>query len=219
MKLQFVTVSTDTNQQQVLDSIVLDASLSELHESDADVTEFPVEQGSDITDNVRLLPSGLKVEALITDFSLAGPSNSNAGTKRAHASGFAGYAKGTYAALEDYQAKATLVNVETGLKSYQNMVIKSLSTPRDAHTGKNAVRTTIILKRILIAQSQSVVIKQSDPKGQPSSPKGNKTPTAADAGQQEKKSAAASTWDTGSTKNFGKALNDVQKKLAGLLGD
>lgn len=213
-KLQFVTVTTDTNQRQVLDTIILDASVTELHESDADVTEFPVEEGSDITDNIRMLPKGLKVEAIITDFSLAGPSG--AGSKRAHASGFKGYAKGTYLTLEDYQEKGTLIDVETGLKSYQNMVIKSLSTPRDAKTGTNAVRTTIILKRIIIAQSQTVVIKQADPKGQPSSPKGPKTPTAADAGQQEKKSAAGFVIDKASDGRLGKALNDSAKAVGGL---
>lgn len=191
-KLQFVTIATDSNSRQVLETLVLDASLSEVHSSDADVTEFPVEEGSDITDNVRILPHDLQVEAIISDFHLA----NRAGKAGWYAEGTSQdiSAKSTLAKLEDYQSKGTLIDVETGLKSYRNMVIKSIRTPRDKNifTGNDkrdsakagAIKVTMILKSIIIVQSQSVVIKQSVPKGQPVTPKGQKPSTSSDAGKE-----------------------------------
>lgn len=188
-KLQFVTVNSDNNSRRVLDTLVLDASLSEVHESDADVTEFPVEEGSDISDNVRQKPKDLQVEALISDFHLSNEGRSQASSGGPPSSqrplaGAKGEAKNTLAKLEDYQAKGTLIDVETGLKSYRNMVIKSIRTPRDRNL-KNGIKCTILLKCIIIAKSQSVVIKQSTPKGQGVTPKGQKTPTKADAGKED----------------------------------
>jgi hypothetical protein len=48
--------------------IVFDATTSESHTQDADVTENPVETGSAITDNVRAKPAQLKLETLVTDY-------------------------------------------------------------------------------------------------------------------------------------------------------
>lgn len=189
-KLQFVTVNSDGNSRKVLDTLVLDASLSEVHESDADVTEFPVEQGSDITDNVRPKPKTLMVEALISDFHLsnegrASVSSGGPVSSQRPLSGAKGDAKTTLAKLEDYQSKGTLIDVETGLKSYRNMVIKSIRTPRDKNL-KNAIKCSINLQTIIIAQSQSVVIKQSTPKGQGVTPKGQKQAKGADSGKENK---------------------------------
>lgn len=188
-KLQFITVSQDGNSRRVLDTLVLDASLSEVHDSDADVTEFPVEEGSDISDNVRVKPKTLQVEALISDFHLSneGRAQASSGGPTSSQRPLAGAeddAKLTLAKLEDYQAKGTVIDVETGLKSYRNMVIKSLRTPRDKNL-KKAVKVTIHLQTIIVAQSQSVVIKQSEPKGQGTTKKGQQTPKKADSGKED----------------------------------
>lgn len=200
-KLQFITVSSDGSSRKVLDTIVLDASLSEVHESDADVTEFPVEEGANISDNVRQKPQTLQVEALISDFHLSnegrtsassgGPpsaqrplgSNQIQNTNGATLKGSKGSARTTLLVLEDYQAKGTLIDVETGLKTYRNMVIKSIRTPRDKNL-KNGIKCTINLQTIIVVKSQSVVIKQSVPKGQGVTPKGQQTPKASDGGKE-----------------------------------
>lgn len=203
-KLQFVTVQPGQNQRTVLESLILDASISEMHEADADVTEFPVEQGADITDNVRVKPQGLQVEAIISDFHLSNPNRDGGAVTGAFKAGWqstgklqdAVDAKTTLAKLEDYHSKGTLIDVETGLKSYRNMVIKSLRTPRDKNTAigntktAGSLRVTIILQTIIVVSSQNVVIK-TVPKGQPVVAKGAKTSKGANAGQvQEAKSIA-----------------------------
>lgn len=226
-KLQFITVSSDGSSRRVLDTLVLDASLSEIHDSDADVTEFPVEQGSDITDNVRIKPKALQVEALISDFHL-----SNAGRAQASSGGpprsqrplkgNIGDAKTTLAKLEDYQASGILIDVETGLKSYRNMVIKSLRTPRDRKVSvgndqrAGSVKVTIILQSIILASSQSVVIKQSIPKGQAVTPKGQKTATGADAGKENQSLAVKSLNGMGELK---KAANEAVQALQNQFGN
>lgn len=221
-KLQFVTVD-QSGSRKVLDTLVLDASLSEIHDADADVTEFPVEQGSDITDNVRVKPRGLQVEALISDFHLSNNGRSQASSggppdAQRPLAGAKGAAKTTYAKLEDYQSKGTLIDVETGLKSYRNMVIKSLHTPRDKNnfTGNDkkagAIKTTIILQTIIVAKSQNAVIKQSVPKGQGVVSKGQKTAPAAGAGKENESLLVRSKDVPGALK---KALNEAASALGG----
>lgn len=225
-KLQFVTITPDGARNHI-DTLVLDASLSEVHDSDADVTEFPVEQGSDITDNIRLKPKGLQVEALISDFHLSNEGRSQASSGGPSSSqrplkGHAGDAKTTLAKLEDFQLKGTLIDVETGLKSYRNMVIKSIRTPRDRKnfTGNDkkagSIKATIILQSIIIVTSQSVVIKQSIPKGQAVTPKGQKTSTAADK-SKESQSLLFKSKDV--PESLKKAASEAAEAAAKFFGD
>ena len=44
-----------------------DASISETHTDESDVTEHPVEDGSNITDHVRLLPNTFEMSGMITN--------------------------------------------------------------------------------------------------------------------------------------------------------
>lgn len=206
-KLQFVTIDTSSNQQTIVDVLVLDASLNEMHEADADVSEFPIEQGADITDNVRVKPQTLQVEALITDTHL---SSQQAAVNAERARGQTMLDKDsrdTLAALEAFQADGTLINVETGLKSYENMVIKSLRTSRNKDL-KNAIKVTINLVEVLIVNSQTVVVKQAVPKAQPVIPKGTKTPTTATTGQEDQSNAYKSIMGNDTVNNLKKSLSD-----------
>ena len=45
----------------------IDAAITEEHTYDSEVTSYPVESGSDITDNVRTLPIEITIEGLVSD--------------------------------------------------------------------------------------------------------------------------------------------------------
>lgn len=68
-------------------SIWIDVSIREQHNSQAEVTRFPVEDGSDITDHVMLLPDQIVIEGLVTNHPLELPGSHTDGAT-ASESGF-----------------------------------------------------------------------------------------------------------------------------------
>ena len=47
--------------------IWIDVSVREVHSTQAEVTHFPVEEGADISDHVRLMPEQLQIEGLVSN--------------------------------------------------------------------------------------------------------------------------------------------------------
>lgn len=56
-------------------TVVVDASVNEVHSLPATVTEHPVEQGADVTDHVRLQPLSLTIQGLITNNPIGKPNS------------------------------------------------------------------------------------------------------------------------------------------------
>lgn len=142
------------------DAITFDATPSETHTSDVDVTQHPIETGAKVSDHILRKPQILRLEAVVTDFplGLAGRSNitghllGNAlGNKNNE--GALGRAAEIYKRLERLQLAGTLAEVRTSLKTYKNMAIKSLSTPRTAAT-KNAIKFSAMLEEVRLVDSQ-----------------------------------------------------------------
>jgi hypothetical protein len=113
--------------------LVLDAAPSQRHQHDVDVTEHPVELGAAVTDHVRPKPRVLQVEGVFVDAT-------------------------TWATLNRLAEGATLLTVTTVLETYENMVLSSLSAPRDASTG-DVLRFSATFRRIVFAESQRVTIR------------------------------------------------------------
>lgn len=68
-------------------SIWIDVSVREQHNSSAEVTKFPVEEGADITDHVRLSPNQVVIEGVVTNQPLELPGSHVDGAS-ANESGF-----------------------------------------------------------------------------------------------------------------------------------
>jgi hypothetical protein len=114
---------------------IFDAALSEDHTSEADVTEFPVEDGSTFTDNVRIKPFRYKVNGIVTDTPL------DDGFRRKNDDGSTIVDTSTTPssqgkiALDGIFAARQAVTVITALQTYVNMVMKSLTYAQDGETG------------------------------------------------------------------------------------
>ena len=118
--------------------IEIDASLSENHDFDSDITENPIEDGTPVSDNQVLLPVVLDMECRVSD-----------ATASFIRFNFPGRSKEIYKELVNIQARKETISVTTGLHVYQNMLIKRLSFPR-AGTDGNSIRFTINLKELLV---------------------------------------------------------------------
>lgn len=104
----------------VLDGAVsfeADLTIDEMHERAATVTEHPVENGSVISDHVIVQPERLLLTGFVTD----------AGTRDAER----GNTQAAFDALDAAADSGQLVQVVTGRKTYENMVLVSADLPRE----------------------------------------------------------------------------------------
>lgn len=181
----------------VIDTIVLDATIKESYAITADVTDFPVEEGSDIADNIRRKPDGLTIEGVVTDFPLK-----NDGRFQTSSGGATGSqrlpapvpsearSRAVLKTFEQWIDNGQLLQIETGLKRYKNMAPTSITPSRDKDT-KNALRFSLTFKSVVVASLQTVSVKPvNEPKAKTKKPDGKKTGKDADTAQKDKRSIA-----------------------------
>lgn len=114
--------------------VEVEATVSERVELSANVTKYPVEDGSPINDHVTLEPVTLDIDGVVSDFPLAFLAGA-----RQFFGGLGGASPGTtaYGKLVKIRNDRLPVTIVTGEGlPYGNMVMQSLSKPRDAGTGK-----------------------------------------------------------------------------------
>lgn len=128
-------------------NIEVDVCVSESHETDCDITENPVESGAYISDHVQLKPARLTIEGLVSDtpislFGLSQIGNDNRARK-------------VYDQLLEIQYTAEPIDIITGLTQYSNMVLKTLTVPRNSETGKT-LRFNAVFQEIIIIESSEI---------------------------------------------------------------
>lgn len=167
--------------------IQLDAVVNERHGYETDITQFPIEDGAEITDHIRRLPIQLSIDGIISDTPVQVLETRDTATVRDDSTSLSivsfnnflqimgfpteGGSQKFFAGSENFN----LVNVVTGLRVYPNMAIKRFTPSRSASTGR-ALRFSIELvqvRRVTLNFEQVVNfsnINQTEPNGE------NKTP-------------------------------------------
>jgi hypothetical protein len=118
----------------------IDCATSERHDFDAEVTSYPIESGSVVADGVQHVPDEVQIEGVVSDT----PLDDVIRARRAGGFAEAGAGACSTEALEKLIAiKLTgePVVLETEIRTYPQMILKSLTVPRDAKTGR-ALRFT-----------------------------------------------------------------------------
>lgn len=195
----------------------VDASMSETHTRTATPSDSEVEDGSVISDHIKLAPEGLSMNCIVSDVpvSILGLGVSTDDVLGA-AKDFLGGDKGAFEGLvknprrtpkeawtylnQIWKAR-TPFNVVTALQRYENMVITNLSAPRKSEDGKSLV-FDIDLRKMKIIKSSKVKIPSIKIKG---TDKGGASKS--DLGKQAGKEAGAEQTDNSSLllKGFKKA--------------
>lgn len=153
--------------------IEIDAVTSENHRYNSLVTANPIEDGSNVSDHIVNLPVILEMEGRLTDTpfgflqslvaaaavgalttGLTG-AQAAAGLTQAAASALLGesrpgISKTKFKLLVALQVARDTIKIVTGLQTYENMVVESLSAPRSSQDGKS-IRFTATFKEILVA--------------------------------------------------------------------
>jgi len=156
-----------------------DAVFSTEHQASVTATNHPVQQGASISDHSYIEPDEVTIDIGMTDVM------NDAGSD---------HSVNAYTTLRAIMEKREPVTLVTRLRTYQNMLITSMSAPDDQST-MNALRATIMFTHINIVSVSVVQVKQKT--------SGSKTPTGGSSGGKKtptKKTGAKTGGKTGGTK-------------------
>jgi len=128
--------------------ITLDASINETHTGESEISNYPVEEGSNSSDNSRPQPMQLTILGVVTGTpmditAIALPPS----VKLARG-------KDAWSALDQWRRDGRRLRVTTSLNLYRGMVIKSLSVNRNSKN-TDGVEMTIMLQEIVTVSAQT----------------------------------------------------------------
>ena len=133
----------------MIDNLQLDCIVHEDHEYTNNVTEFPVEQGFNISDHVIHYPEKVTLEGIVTNTPIAfGAPNKNRKIEALKSLlATAGYDAPDATVTGNNLAKA--VDIVTGLRPYLTMLLVHLTIPQDSHSA-NALHFTAEFRRLIV---------------------------------------------------------------------
>ena len=173
MGLATLITGRDTGPE--IGGVRVDVSVTETHRQSAQVTESPIELGSDIADHRRRLPDELDMEGILSDIP------TTLADKIALETGEDADKNARYLILLDLFNFAEVMEVVTGIRLYENMVFTRLEVTRNQSTGK-IIRFSASMRELEFAQSETTAAQPSaevEPKAKPKTDVGPKPPTPA----------------------------------------
>lgn len=129
--------------------IFLDATLNEDHNYISRVTQFPIESGEIISDHIINEPETLSLSGIVSDSPLLFLSSFNRSTD----------AFNRLVRIHELKERITVV---TGIKVYENMVMTSLSVPRNAESGQS-LAFSMEFQKILLDSTVNLNLGANDP--------------------------------------------------------
>lgn len=149
----------------VIDTVQVDAAITETHEIAAEVMDYPIERGSDLTDHRRVMPRRLSISGVLSEFPVSSAGNELDLTDEMHPR-VSNSLPTTDALDQRYRELLGIVNspepfqVVTGLEVYPSMSFISFRVTRDKTTG-GTIRFEGELREVLFASSLEVEVKPS----------------------------------------------------------
>lgn len=129
--------------------ITLDATLDATLSHSMSVTDFPVEDGSSISDHTQKQPDVVTIRSIVSSTPLRivslGVLSGNARPRAA------------FEIMTELQESKELVRIVTGLKTYDNMALTNFTVPRRADT-TNALFFTATFREVRIVSSRIVTL-------------------------------------------------------------
>ena len=126
--------------------LTIDATVSQAHGADVDVTTHPIEAGAAVTDHVLKRPETLRLDCVVADY----PRPTN-GVQ----AGAQGRSRAIYERLLASMSAGELIEVETRLRTYRNVIVQSLQSPVDSAVAGGA-RFSLTFSEIRIVGTKRV---------------------------------------------------------------
>lgn len=143
-----------------LESLTIDASIQETYAGDVSITSSPIEASAGklatATDHVKKGPASMKFEGVLSDYPLS------AGSWIPPTRGAGGPGPGDgraltlYEQLEYLRDSGTLLEVWTGAKVFENMLLENLSFTRNKDGKLSAIKFTGSFREVQIVFSETV---------------------------------------------------------------
>lgn len=144
-------------------TITVDTHLSEDHSYSSSITTSEIEDGSPINDHVIDEPFRLSVNGYISNITTIGIGIASAVITGTSVLSGKNKAKDAERELRALRTNKVPFSIVTGLRSYKNMMITSLSFPRSSVTGKG-LEFNATFQQVTIVQSQVLAISSEDQK-------------------------------------------------------
>jgi hypothetical protein len=182
----------------LIGDVTVDCSISETHSRAADITEHPVEEGSDIADHYRAKPREVQINGMVssTPLETGFPGQTLVSAVGSIVSGD-DPVKNAWEIFNQYIDDGELVTISTSLQEYPDVGLSDLSTDRNHKTGQ-VLSFTVTAKQLrIVTTSEALAIKLPKTKtaGKEAKKKG-KQPTKA-ASEVKDQSALAKGADKG----------------------
>jgi hypothetical protein len=177
-----------------LGSVQLDCSVEEVHSDEAEITEHPVEEGSDISDHIRKLPTSLEITGMITNTPIVFLASAFAKSPvQGSLIPSQDRVSDGYDFLQQLMDQGALLTVATSLRDYENMAMQFLTVRRNKDTGQ-ALDCTIGFREVLKARALSIDLPiPSEVQNNKPTNKGDKNKDAAKTKQAEQSQSTLSS--------------------------
>jgi hypothetical protein len=131
-------------------TLTLDAMITASHSGDVEVTDHPVEQGSNVVDHKREKPETLTMEGFVSEVALTAEARAQveSGTDRPQVA---------LAQLKAFKASPDLLSISTPQGQYASLVMTSLTTSESAQLG-GSLSFTASFKQIRVVASATVKV-------------------------------------------------------------
>jgi hypothetical protein len=187
-------------------NLYFDLAFSDGAKHTSEITKYPVEQGANVADHVRVQPLTLEASVFVSNTPIDDlPDHSRAkSVQKVPLSGSpllksdgamvaqftdtvwydGDFIAGTYAQLRDLHDQHTLLTVTTPIKNYQNMIMTSLSLQRDKDNSGDGAKFDLEFEQITIVTSD-LVTSATIPQATPTVNKGQTDTQPADDGDKQ----------------------------------
>lgn len=143
----------------IIDDFEIDIAEAEEHRFDSEITEHPVETGADITDHVRSRGMSLTIDGIVSDT----PIGAIAKRRLIDFGDFLPSGE-AYAKLIGIRDARQPITIATSLRTYENMVMESLTIPCNATAG-DALRFSAVFRQVQLITNERTIVLVSVPRG------------------------------------------------------
>jgi len=150
--------------QKMIGTFVVDVFMEEHYKFSNSVTDIPVEEGSNIADNIIEDQDVISIEAFIGNTAFEVISIDGNSISNLQAPDRMARVRQAYQELKKLAKSKQLLDVVLGLETFTNMAITSFSIDRDAETGAN-LPFSMEFKKIKVVKSDTTQINASGTSG------------------------------------------------------
>jgi hypothetical protein len=179
-----------------LNGIEFDALITESRSYEADIPDYPTEDGFNVSDSILRRPFILDVTAFISDTPVTWKNRFGSTKNRT---------KKVLAMLEDLYFNGSIVTFTTSDKVYKNMGITSLTIPKTKENGLG-VEVTFQLKQIRVTKAKTTTIPASYGKSGKTGASGGTASTSSGSGSSSSSSSKDSESQKASSILYGMVI-------------